>query len=114
MHVRFRDSRTSLVSKVQLENQRGIVAGVPPIDRNNKRRSRLVLRIRFLHALRRFLGLRRRRFFRWFRLFSNSFGVYNVDEVIPEIARAVDLGDSRPEEFGVVKHPRQLVSVRDS
>lgn len=45
----------------------------------------------------------------WFRrLFGDSFGEDNVDEVITDIARAVDLGDARPEELGVVKHPRQL------
>lgn len=70
----------------------------------------LLVNIRLLLLLRRFIG-GGRRFLGTFRLCGDSFCIYDVDDVISNIARAINLGDSRFEEFGVTKHPRDSVRI---
>lgn len=113
MHIGFRDCRTSLVSKSTIREKKYYSRPhkrVPTIDPDHQRSLRLVLSIGFLHLLRRVFGVSGG-LFRWFWLFSYSFGIYNVDEVIANIASTVDLGDSRLEEFGVMKHPSRSISI---
>ena len=62
----------------------------------------LLLNISFLLLLRRLIG-NGRRFLRWLRLCNNSLGIHDVDKVIANIASAIDLGDTRSEEFRVTE-----------
>lgn len=61
------------------------------VDLKHKRSSSfLLLNISFLLLLRRFI-CDTRRFLDWLRLCSNSFGIHDVDELISNIASAVNL-----------------------
>ena len=121
MHIRSRHSMISHVSKIQSGKEEysnlaayakyGPIEKRPrPIEALNAFNLRLIPTISRLHRFRRSFTLIRGLLGR-FPLVSNSFDSHNVDEVVSNVARAIDFRDSRLEELGVAEHARRFIRI---